>query len=90
MEDYINFDERDLIEDLTSLLRESERQCGFFERCCIAWEYSHKKQAERLKSVEADCAMWRESYMKMAERLAETQARMAEIIIKLKKGHGNE
>lgn len=85
MEDYLNFNNEDLIKELTERLRIEESKRGFLERCCIAYQYEYEQQEKRLKDLQTLYSQSLEQRANMAKtqaKMAETQAKMAELLAK--------
>lgn len=80
MEDYLNFNNEDLIKELTERLRIEESKRGFAERCCIAYQYAYEQQEKRLKDLQT---LYSQSIEQQA-KMAKTQAKMAELLAKAK------
>lgn len=80
MEDYLNFNNEDLIKELTERLRIEESKRGFLERCCIAYQYAYEQQEKRLKDLQA---LYSQSIEQQA-KMAKTQAKLAELLAKAK------
>lgn len=80
MEDYLNFNNEDLIKELTERLRIEESKRGFAERCCIAYQYAYEQQEKRLKDLQT---LYSQSIEQQA-KMAKTQAKLAELLAKAK------
>lgn len=78
MEDYLNFNNEDLIKELTERLRIEESKRGFAERCCIAYQYAYEQQEKRLKVLQT---LYSQSIEQQA-KMAETQEKLAELLAK--------
>ena len=78
MEDYLNFNDEDLIKELTERLRIEESKRGFAERCCIAYQYAYEQQQKRLKDLQTLYSQSIEQQVNMAK----TQEKMAELLAK--------
>ena len=78
MEDYLNFNNEDLIKELTERLRIEESKRGFLERCCIAYQYAYEQQEKRLKDLQTLYSQSLEQQAKMAK----TQEKLAELLAK--------
>ena len=80
MEDYLNFNDEDLIKELTERLRIEESKRGFAERCCKAYQYAYEKQENKLQHITTLYNQCIEQQLNMAK----TQEKMTGIIAKLK------
>ena len=78
MEDYLNFNNEDLIKELTERLRIEESKRGFAERCCIAYQYAYEQQEKRLKDLQT---LYSQSIEQQAN-MAKTQEKLAELLAK--------
>lgn len=78
MEDYLNFNNEDLIKELTERLRIEESKRGFAERCCIAYQYAYEQQEKRLKDLQT---LYSQSIEQQA-KMAKTQEKPAELLAK--------
>ena len=78
MEDYLNFNNEDLIKEQTERLRIEESKRGFLERCCIAYQYAYEQQEKRLKDLQARYSQSLEQQANMAK----IQAKLAELLAK--------
>ena len=78
MEDYLNFNNEELIKELTERLRIEESKRGFLERCCVAYQYAYEQQEKRLKDLQT---LYSQSIEQLA-KMAKTQEKLAELLAK--------
>lgn len=78
MDYYLNFNDEDLIKELTERLRIEESKRGFAERCCKAYQYAYEQQEKRLKDLQTLYSQSLEQQVNMAK----TQEKMAELLAK--------
>ncbi len=95
MEDYFEFDSREVLEELVEQWRECENDRGILKRCCEAYQYIVEKQAEELKEAQAEAEKWKGLFgeaVRTQERLAENCEKLVEklAMCKTKGGCSNE
>ena len=67
MEEYFDFDSRELFEELVEQWRECENDRDILKRCCEAYQYIMDKQTEELKEAQAEIEKWKGLYCDSAE-----------------------
>ena len=95
MDEYFDFDNRELFEELIEQLRRCEYERGVLQRCCEAYQYTVEKQAEELKEAQAEANRWKGLFagaVRTQERMAVSCEKLAEKVAYYRKkgGRGDE
>lgn len=78
MEDYISFNNEELIKDLIERLKIIEHERDFLLRCCKTYQYAYEKQENKLQHITTLYNQCIEQQLNMAK----TQEKMAELLAK--------
>ena len=94
MEDYFDFDSRELFEELAEQWRECENDRNILRRCCEAYQYIVEKQKQELEAAQAEAELWHNRFSEVVAqqaKMAENGARLADLLATaMTKGGGNE
>lgn len=94
MEDYFDFDSRELIEELAEQWRECENDRNILRRYCEAYQWGVEDMQRRLEAARAEAELWHNRFSEavaMQAKIAENGARLADLLATaMTKGGGNE
>lgn len=76
MEEYLNFDNEELIKDLIERLKITENERDFLSRCCMAYQYAYEKQEKQLQHV---TTLYNQSLQQQLN-MAKTQEKTVELL----------
>ncbi len=87
MEDYFEFDSREVFEELVNQWRECENDRNILRRCCEAYQWKTEELQKRLEAAQAEAELWRNRCVEAAKN----GARLADLLANaMTKGGGDE
>ena len=83
MEDYFDFDSREVFEELVAQWQECENDRNILRRCCEAYQYIVEKQKQELEAAQAEAELWHNRFSEVVAqqaKMAENGARLADLL----------
>lgn len=94
MEDYFEFDSREVFEELVEQWRECENDRNILRRCCEAYQWKIEELQKRLEAAQAEAELWHNRFSEAVAqqaKIAENGARLADLLATvMTKGGGDE
>lgn len=83
MENYFEFDSREVFEELVEQWRECESDRDILLRCCMAYQWGVEKLQKQLDAAQAEAELWRNRFSEAVAqqaKMAENGARLANLL----------